>query len=42
MIITAGQKNFTELNKEIRACADADAPSLLTPRPLVKQSVTDV
>ena len=24
MIITAGQKNFTELNKEIRACADAD------------------
>ena len=26
----------------IRACADADAPPLLTPRPLVKQSVTDV
>ena len=24
MTITAGQKNFTELNKEIRACADAD------------------
>ena len=24
MTITAGQKDFTELNREIRACEDAD------------------